>query len=70
MRIAYFLTSYQSPDAVLRLDRTLRRGDPDCHIVLHHDVHRTPLDQDAVREAGRLPMLRPAISEIGVDSRK
>ena len=52
MRIAYFLTSYQSPDAVLRLVRTLRRGDPDCHIVLHHDVHRTPLDQDAVREAG------------------
>lgn len=52
MRIAYFITSYQSPAAVLRLVDTIRRGDPDGHIVLHHDVHNTPIDEAAVRASG------------------
>lgn len=52
MRIAYFITSYQSPDAVLRLVKTIRRGDPDGHIVCHHDVHSSSIDEAAVRELG------------------
>lgn len=52
MRIAYLITSYLSPDAVLRLVNTIRRGDPDGQIVLHHDVHSTPIDEDKVRAAG------------------
>lgn len=52
MKIAYFITSYLSPDAVLRLVSTIQRGDPDAQIVLHHDVHNTPIDEGAVRAAG------------------
>ena len=52
MRIAYFITSYQSPEAALRLVSTLRRGDPEGQVVVHHDVHQTAIDEGAVRAAG------------------
>jgi hypothetical protein len=45
MRIAYFVTSYRSPDMLLRLLRTLRRADPGCVLVVHHDRFGSDLDE-------------------------
>lgn len=52
VKIAYFISSYSSPAMVLRLTRTLRLGDPDGVILLHHDVHRSALDVEEFRRLG------------------
>lgn len=38
MRLAYLVTSYRSPEQLLRLVRTLRRADSDARVLVHHDV--------------------------------
>lgn len=52
VKIAYFITSYSSPEMVMRLTRTLRLGDPDGIVLLHHDVHRSAIDVEEFRRLG------------------
>jgi hypothetical protein len=47
------VTSYRSPDQVLRLIGTIRRGSPDAEILIHHDQFRTKLDAVEVSQAAR-----------------
>jgi len=49
VKATYVVLSHQHPEQVLRLARTLRRGSPDCTIVLHHDDRRTRVDEAALR---------------------
>jgi hypothetical protein len=44
VRIAYFITSYQSVEQLLRLMKILRRAQPGAPIVIHLDVFHTPFD--------------------------
>ena len=44
LRIAFFITSYRSPAQLNRLVNTLRRGEPNSPIVIHHDSFRSSLD--------------------------
>ena len=45
-RFVYLVLSHNKPDQLLRLIRTLRRGSPDCQIVVHHDARSCPLPAD------------------------
>ncbi|SFF51203.1 beta-1,6-N-acetylglucosaminyltransferase [Blastococcus tunisiensis] len=51
-RIAYFITSYQSPEQLSRLLRTLRAAQPTAELVVHHDVFAGPIDPGTVAEVG------------------
>ena len=42
VRIAYFITPYQSVEQLLRLMKILRRAQSGAPIVVHLDVFRTP----------------------------
>jgi hypothetical protein len=44
VRIAYFITPYQSVEQLLRPMKILRRAQPGAPIVVHLDVFRTPFD--------------------------
>ncbi|MGD9530286.1 beta-1,6-N-acetylglucosaminyltransferase [Pseudonocardia sp.] len=57
MRIAYFVTSYRSPQMLMRLLRTLRAGDPTSVIVVHHDRFRSTLDESALAAIGDVHLL-------------
>lgn len=49
-RVLYFVTSYRSPEQVLRLTGTIRRESPGAEILIHHDRFRTRLDPAEVRQ--------------------
>jgi hypothetical protein len=59
LRTAYVVISHRGPDQVLRLARTLRTGSPDCTLVIHHDDRAAKLDEDALRELGRVERVLP-----------
>ncbi len=44
VQVAYFITSYRSPEQLCRLVATIRRGQPMASIVLHHDASKGQLD--------------------------
>src|SRR5947209_2198936 len=48
MRTAYLITSHQLPHQVLRLVSTLRRGNSEAAIVVHHDDRLCRLDSDVL----------------------
>lgn len=52
VKIVYFLTSYQSPKLLIRTLRTIRRGDPDAHIVLHHDTFQSQISEGEFADLG------------------
>jgi hypothetical protein len=43
VRLAFFISSYGPGEQLHRLVTTLRRSDPSCHVVIHHDVGGAPL---------------------------
>lgn len=47
----YLVTSYRSPEQVLRLIGTIRRESPEAEILVHHDRFRTRLDAHEVSRA-------------------
>ena len=60
VKAAYVVLSHQHPEQVLRLARTLRRGSPDCTIVLHHDDRRTRVDESGAARAERRTRALPS----------
>ncbi|HUI04226.1 MAG TPA: beta-1,6-N-acetylglucosaminyltransferase [Acidimicrobiales bacterium] len=52
MRVAYLITSYRPPRQLLRLLHTLRRGQPDAPLVVHHDRFRSAWTPDLVAPVG------------------
>ena len=51
-RLLYFITSYRSPDQLERLLQVLRSAQPAAELVVHHDVHATPLDPAVISRVG------------------
>jgi hypothetical protein len=49
--VLYLVTSYRSPEQILRLVGTLRQESPAAHIVVHHDRFRSQLDPLSLRQA-------------------
>lgn len=49
--VLYLVTSYRSPDQILRLVGALRRESPAAEILVHHDQFRTKLDPLTIAEA-------------------
>jgi hypothetical protein len=44
LRLVFFITSYRSPDQLLRLVRVLRKSEPESPIVIHHDRWKSDID--------------------------
>ncbi len=57
----YFVASHKNPAQVYRLASTLRKGSPDCHIVIHHDPKGEPLDPVQLR-AINAHSIKPALA--------
>lgn len=58
-RVGYLLISHVHPPQVVRLVRTLRTGDPDCTVAIHHDDAVSHLGPAEVERLGRVHVLRP-----------
>ena len=58
-RLAYVLTSYGDGEQLLRLVRTLRRGDPRAAVVVQHDETHHPLDRAPLEALGVHVLLSP-----------
>lgn len=48
--VLYLVTSYRSPDQVLRLAETISRESPGAGLLVHHDQFRTRLDATRLRQ--------------------
>jgi hypothetical protein len=60
VRLAYFITSYGAGPQLDRLVRTLRRGDPDAAVVVHHDPSTHRLDPDLFADLPDVHLLTAA----------
>jgi len=52
VRIAYLITSYRPPTQLIRLLGVLRRAQPDCQLVVHHDRFRSQWNADLLDDIG------------------
>jgi hypothetical protein len=52
VRIAYLITSYRPPTQLIRLLGVLRRAQPDCQLVVHHDRFRSQWNTDLLDGIG------------------
>ncbi|MGD1012538.1 MAG: beta-1,6-N-acetylglucosaminyltransferase [Acidimicrobiales bacterium] len=57
MRVAYLVMNHRPPTQLLRLLSTLRRGDRDAPIVVHHDRFRSRLEPAALEPLGKAQLL-------------
>lgn len=56
-KVVYFVASHVNPEQVIRLVRTLRSGNPDARVLIHHDQNVSRLDPAAVTGFGNVDFL-------------
>ena len=59
MGVVYIVISHRNPEQVLRLVRTLRAGNPDAPLVIHHDDRQAQLDTRALDALADVQLVRP-----------
>ena len=63
-RCAYFIQTHRDPEQVYRLVRTLRRGSPDCVIVVQHNFGAGPLDMAPLADLRDVHLLRVPYKQV------